>query len=245
MRVPQQIIPLIVILLAVVAAFITARELFVPATFGDLGHYRADAVGENADHELVYAGYETCVDCHEDIYETKMNANHRNVACETCHGPAALHAEAPDEVFPDIPQGRDFCPLCHGYDPARPSGFPQVLTETHNPGKACMSCHESHNPELPYAPEDCSACHRSIARQKQVSHHIDVPCRQCHEVADGHTTDPRLVRALKPASKAVCGECHSRSAKGSRKIPRIDIDSHGERYMCWDCHYPHSPEANQ
>ena len=35
-----------------------------------------------------------------------------------------------------------------------------------------------------------------------------------------------------------CGKCHS---KGTHKkgIPAIDMDTHGEKYVCWQCHYPH------
>lgn len=45
-----------VLMMAAIAAFVAARHLFVPPTFGDIGHYRADAVADNADHEIVYAG---------------------------------------------------------------------------------------------------------------------------------------------------------------------------------------------
>ena len=27
------------------------------------------------------------------------------------------------------------------------------------------------------------------------------------------------------------------------EIPRIDFDTHGGTFACWDCHYQHSPEA--
>ena len=29
----------------------------------------------------------------------------------------------------------------------------------------------------------------------------------------------------------------------AKEIPRVDMFSHGERYMCWQCHYPHLPEV--
>lgn len=52
--------------------------------------------------------------------------HHSGVACESCHGPALAHVEAPDEYIPDAPRGRKGCMLCHGYNPARPSGFPEI-----------------------------------------------------------------------------------------------------------------------
>jgi hypothetical protein len=245
LRIRQQLIPLIVILLAVVTAFVVARSLFVPPTFGELGHYRADAVSENAARDIAYSGYEACLECHDDVAEVKQESSHRGLSCEVCHGPAAMHIDAPDEFTPDAPRGRGYCPLCHGYNLARPSGFPQILPVQHNPGKPCMSCHEPHNPLLLHAPEECSACHREIASQKLVSHHVEVPCAQCHRVPDEHLISPRFARAEKPTSNELCGECHSHTADSEKHIPRIDLETHGERYFCWDCHYPHSPEANR
>ena len=243
-RFPQQFIPIAVIAVIGIAAYITAKQMFVPESFGDYGHYRGDAEAEVASLEMSYVGFEECGECHDDIYEQKQESNHKHVSCEVCHGPGANHIEAPDEFIPEAPRGRENCELCHGYDPARPSGFPQIVGDRHNPGKPCMTCHNPHSPVLPHSPEECSACHRKIASQKQLSHHTDLPCLQCHDVPKGHSDTPRYVEAKKPETREACGVCHSRSADVSKRIQRIDIDTHGERYMCWDCHYPHSPEAN-
>jgi ribosomal protein S27AE len=40
-----------------------------------------------------------------------------------------------------------------------------------------------------------------------------------------------------------CGKCHAEGASGPGEISRINLHTHNERYMCWDCHYPHHPEA--
>lgn len=245
MKVRQQVIPILILMAAAIGAFVAARTLLVPPTFGDLGHYRADAVTDNADHEIVYAGYEACADCHDDIAEVKQGSFHAGVSCEVCHGPAALHVDAPDEYTPGAPRGRGNCTLCHGYNPARPTGFPQILPIQHNPGKPCMSCHEPHNPMLPHAPEECSACHRKIASQKLVSHHVELQCTRCHNVPDEHLSNPRFMRAEKPTSNALCGECHGQGSDSHNRVPRVDMETHSERYLCWDCHYPHSPEANR
>lgn len=243
-RIPQQYLPVALIFLLTIAALVFARELFVPETFGDIGHYRAESVNEIASLPIVYAGVEACYDCHDDISETKQRSNHRGVSCEVCHGPAAQHVEAPDEYTPGAPRGRGYCPLCHGYNPSRPSGFPQIIAQVHNPGKPCMTCHDPHNPLLPHTPEECSACHREIARQKMVSHHTGLQCTRCHDVPREHLDSPRLNRPEKPTSRAFCGQCHARGATSPKQIPRIDIESHGQRYLCWDCHYPHHPEAH-
>ncbi len=229
----------------IIAVFVTGRILFVPESFGELGHYRARSIDENAAHDISYAGYQVCYDCHDDVADEKAQSNHRSLSCEVCHGPAADHAEAPDEVLPEIPRSRDFCTLCHGYNAARPTGFPQIIPDQHNPGKPCLRCHEPHTPEPPHTPEKCSACHREIANVKAVSHHASLECTRCHEVPPEHLSAPRSARPKKPSTREFCGECHARGADSPREIPRIDLAEHGQRYMCWECHYPHSPEAGK
>lgn len=242
-KIPRQIISLALLFVAAIAALIAARILLIPKSFGKYGHYRAAAVDEIAARPINYAGYQVCGECHDDIYAVKENSNHRGLSCEVCHGPAARHVDAPDEYVPDAPRGRGYCPLCHGYNPSRPTGFPQIITALHNPGKACMTCHNPHAPTLPHTPEECSACHRVISSQKSVSHHASLPCTKCHNVPREHLTNPRAALVQKPERREFCGQCHDRNADSPREIPRIDLETHWERYLCWDCHYPHYPEA--
>lgn len=240
----HQLVPLGIIFALAIAALVIGRQLFVPDSFGKYGHYRAAAVDDEIQLDLAYAGREACAECHEDVVETKSESRHAGVACEACHGPAAKHIEAPDEFTPQAPRGRDYCPLCHGYNPARPTGFPQILPMMHNPGKPCMTCHEPHNPTTPRTPEDCSACHRGIANTKLVSHHAGLECTQCHVVPAEHKNNPRVALAHKPEIRSTCGTCHAKGADSPKIIPRIDLASHNPRYKCWDCHYPHNPEAS-
>lgn len=242
-KIPQQLVPLAVLFVVLLAALVVARQLFVPETFGELGHYRAASVEDNAAQPLTYAGYRVCSDCHDDIAGAKQLSSHAGLSCETCHGPAAAHASAPDESLPEIPRAREHCELCHSYDPARPQGFPQILTDMHNPGQACIACHDSHSPRLATAAGECSACHREIASQKAVSNHAILNCTDCHTVPGEHFSEPHLARAIKPSSKDTCGRCHARGSDAPAQIARIDMTEHGGRYLCWDCHYPHFPEA--
>lgn len=242
-RIPRQIIGLAFIFVIVIALLIIARILFIPASFGKYGHYRAKAVDEIASKQVKYAGYEACVECHEEIYEPKQKSHHKNLSCESCHGPAAKHVESPDEFIPNAPRERGYCPLCHDYNPSRPTGFPQIITELHNPGKACMACHNPHIPILPHKPEECNACHREISNVKSVSHHAALPCVRCHDVPAKHMINPKFAFASAPVERKFCGGCHDEDAPGSEGISRVNLDTHGERYLCWDCHYPHQPEA--
>lgn len=242
-RIPRQIISLSILFAIAIAALIAARIILIPKSFGKYGYYRADAVDEIITRPTNYAGIQACADCHDDIYNLKQKSNHKGLSCEVCHGPASKHVEAPDEFKPTIPRGRGFCPLCHEYNPSRPTGFPQIITIQHNPGKPCMDCHNPHNPVPPQTPQDCSACHREISNEKAVSPHVSLPCTKCHSVPQEHLTEPRLAVAQKPTTRDFCGQCHAEGANSSTDIPRIDLSSHWPRYVCWDCHYPHFPEA--
>ena len=177
---------------------------------------------------------------------TRMISRRRNVSCEVCHGPAAAHVEDPVSVSPAVSRGRDLCQLCHGYDPARPTGFPQIEPAVHNPLQPCITCHSPHAPETPTTPEECAACHGQIARTKAVSHHALLSCTQCHETPVEHKITPRSFRPGKPASRDFCGGCHAPDAVPPpeivQSVSRVDMDTHGDRYVCWQCHYPHFPE---
>ena len=241
-RIPQQLIPLAILFTIGITGLLVARALIVPPTFGDLGHYRAAAVDELRQMPVSYVGIKACMDCHSDLYDQKQASVHRGLSCESCHGAASAHVNDPEAAKPIVPTGRDLCLLCHSYLDSRPSGFPQIISTTHNPGKACMNCHNPHSPIVAGAVEECAACHAGIANQKTVSHHADIACTRCHNVPKEHFAQPRVFAAQKPANREVCGACHSNAASG-KEIPQVDLATHGGRYLCWDCHYPHFPEA--
>lgn len=244
MRVPQQVPRLAVVFAAAIVALIAARALLVPATFGAYGHYRANAVDSIAVRGVRFAGRQECEDCHDDIAAERVAGHHRTLTCEVCHGPQQPHVEDPMNVAPAAADaGRGFCPVCHAYNPSRPTGFPQIDPDTHNPRKPCSQCHDAHAPEPPHVPDECSACHRTIARQKAQSHHVDLPCTTCHVTPTRHKVTPLLVRADKPAERTFCAQCHDSSAPKIEDAPQIELDGHYPRYLCWQCHYPHYPET--
>jgi Cytochrome c7 and related cytochrome c/Cytochrome c554 and c-prime len=242
-KIPDQVIRLSIIFILLISALIIARYKFVPKSFGKMGHYRADSITEIANLPIKYAGAFACFECHSDIAEIKNNSYHRGLSCEVCHGPASAHAKAPDEVKPIIPRNREHCAKCHDYNPSRPTGFPQIYLASHNPNKPCITCHNPHDPKPPNIPKTCSACHTNIARTKAVSYHASLECETCHETPPEHNENPRAYLPKKPIERKFCGQCHSKDATLSKEAPRVDMDSHGDRYLCWQCHYPHLPEA--
>ncbi|MBI3076774.1 MAG: hypothetical protein HYY85_07295 [Deltaproteobacteria bacterium] len=242
-RIPDQLIRLAVPFVVIVAALVVAKAALTPPTFGRYGHYRASAVDEIAAQPIRYAGQQACANCHEEVGNKKAASYHRGVSCEVCHGAARAHTESPGEHKPPKPKERGFCPLCHSFNPSRPTGFPQISPITHNPGKPCISCHNPHDPTPPRVPRACGACHGDIERTKLLSPHVNLPCTRCHDTPQKHRVTPRLAQPSKPATREFCGGCHAKEATSPPDIPRVDLRTHGERYVCWDCHYPHFPKA--
>jgi hypothetical protein len=241
---PQQVPRLAIVFLVAIVALLVARYFLVPDTFGEIGHYRAAAIDTITAHPKKYAGQQECAICHTAVMDQRLAGNHRGVACENCHGPAAAHTASPMEVKPTIPVDRDFCPRCHAYNPSRPTGFAQIDPVTHNARIPCTTCHDPHAPVPPMVPNSCDACHGQIASQKAVSHHAGLECTTCHDAPEEHRANPRSVRPGKPTDRSFCGGCHAEDADSPRRIPRINLRTHNPRYLCWQCHYPHFPETS-
>jgi uncharacterized CHY-type Zn-finger protein len=128
--------------------FLVLRSFLVPHSFGRYGHYRADAIPEIAATPISYAGHQVCETCHSDILEVKSKGVHKGVACESCHGPQAKHADDPASVQPAKLDTAVLCIRCHQANIAKPKSFPQVDAAEHSGGAACNTCHQPHSPAL-------------------------------------------------------------------------------------------------
>ncbi len=242
---PSQVKRLLILFAIAAALLVVSRIVLMPETFGVYGHYRAAAVDEDAGSAIRYAGHLECLQCHEDVAAVKTASAHAPVACEACHGPAYAHTQDPLENKPDVPRERRACLYCHGYDLSRPTGFPQVDPEEHGGEEACIACHNSHQPEPPADVETCDACHRTIELTKSASRHSDLDCTTCHDTPDGHLQDPRSARPGKPRTRDFCAQCHADDGSATAVGPQVDILTHGEDYVCWQCHDPHHPEGGR
>src|SRR6516165_12005968 len=110
---------------AVFLMFLLVRGLLVPRSFGQYGHYRGAALSEIASRPVTYAGHQACEVCHTDVVELKSKGKHARVACESCHGPLANHADDPASIQPAKLETPSLCPRCHTANQAKPKGFPQ------------------------------------------------------------------------------------------------------------------------
>jgi hypothetical protein len=136
------------VFLAGVVLFLVARGFLVPRSFGQYGHYRGNAIAEIAALPVSYAGHQTCEACHTDVLEVKSKGVHLGVACESCHGPLAKHADDPASVQPPKLDTAKLCVRCHEANTAKPKNFPQVASQDHSGGAACDSCHHPHSPAM-------------------------------------------------------------------------------------------------
>lgn len=243
---PEQVRRIGLVIGLVVAGTLVSRFYFIPRSLVATDLHWAAAMARERAIPVKFAGTALCQECHGDVAEKKAAGFHKNLSCEGCHGPAAAHAEDPSAGKPEIPRDRRFCPVCHEYDPSRPTGFPQINSIAHNPLKACVSCHNPHNPVPPNVPRECGACHAQIERTKALSRHALLPCTTCHKAPGQHRSSPRAALPTRPTTREFCGTCHgagTAAATAPTEAPRVDVARHGGRSLCWECHYPHLPEG--
>jgi hypothetical protein len=167
----QHIKRLILAFAIFISLFLVARYFLKPKSFGELGHYRALAIEENAMKELHYAGSENCSKCHDSIRAEKAEGLHAKLKCEVCHGPGFKHAkyagqftnsELPDSLKLHKPIERKECAKCHQINAARikiqfdtidNSVIKQIDAMKHKliskktkKEQKCIKCHNPHQP---------------------------------------------------------------------------------------------------
>lgn len=130
-------------------AVVIARTVLIPKSFGQYGHYRADAVGQIASLPVAFAGHQACEACHSDVLDVKGKGSHKGVNCEACHGALAKHVDDPGTIQPAKLDTLVLCIRCHEVNGARPKNFPQISSREHNEaGLPCETCHQPHSPRI-------------------------------------------------------------------------------------------------
>lgn len=244
MKLPEQVVRLGVVILALLAIVLSLRFLLLPASLFSARPHQAAKVEREMVKPLRYAGAASCRECHQDQVNAQYAGVHRNIGCENCHGPSAQHAAGDKSAVPRRDKDREFCLTCHAYNASRPNGFPQVDPTEHNARKQCIRCHDAHDPAPPETPKDCGGCHGRIQRIKALSTHALLACSECHKADEQHMRRPRSALPTKPDGRESCGRCHAVTATGpAASVTRVDLTSHGGKYLCWQCHYAHLPEG--
>ena len=144
---PVQIRRLLLFFAVFTGLMLVLVHYLTPESWGEYGHYRADALTEIAAKQAKYVQMETCAMCHDSIAEYKSQGNHKPLQCEVCHGPGYKHIDDPENVKMEIPQGRQFCLRCHTKNAATPKGvINQIDAKEHYEGEECITCHNPHQP---------------------------------------------------------------------------------------------------
>jgi predicted CXXCH cytochrome family protein len=141
--------------LAAIALILIVRYFLVPGDFGVHGEsftynfHRLGSVDYWQDFKVKYKGRQYCQDCHEDNVDSATASKHGPIQCENCHGPAIDHPDEPETL--NIDTSRELCLRCHAdlpYPDNPRSGIVSINPAEHNPGTACVECHNPHTPDL-------------------------------------------------------------------------------------------------
>jgi hypothetical protein len=146
-KMAPQIVRLLLLTVTIVVTYLLARYFLTPSSFGQYGHYRGNALMEQASRPRAFGGKQACLDCHGDEEKVKRLAKggHKNLSCEVCHGAAQAHIENYEVKLPT--QAVSHCVRCHEADPAKPKGMKQIVSKNHYTGEHCAGCHIPHQPE--------------------------------------------------------------------------------------------------
>jgi hypothetical protein len=148
MKMPPQIVRLVFLTVFIIGSYLVARALLTPASFGQYGFFRGDALEEIAARKPVYAGKVSCDECHSDRVQLLAKGAHQTISCESCHGAAKAHADDPEIKTHKLTDLE--CLRCHESDPARPAFVKQITIKDHFRGERCIGCHVPHHPtEVP------------------------------------------------------------------------------------------------
>jgi len=148
---------LLVIVVVVVVSL--GRGFLKPKSYGKFGSYRADNVTEQMNvRPPQHGGAASCAECHPAQSQKRAGGVHKDVSCEVCHGPLALHVTAGKKTAA-MPVDKSFqlCARCHRKILGRPEKFPQVVLDQHVQaqgggavqGSVCLDCHsDPHSPKI-------------------------------------------------------------------------------------------------
>ena len=154
----SHVILLVLGLLFFAVSGFVGTKILTPESFGIYGHYRADAILEEANREIRHWTNRSCFSCHPYEAKIHLHGKHKTISCEFCHGPYADHVKG-DKKIGTLPvkKGEDIkvlCLRCHNRTiQARPREVIKTVTmpehlESQNVKLThiCNQCHHVHAP---------------------------------------------------------------------------------------------------
>ncbi len=200
-----------------------------------------------------YAGADACKACHEELAITLAATSHGKtavadwdggVACETCHGPGAAHAESGDITKIRAPgklpeaEASAVCLSCHERDERS-----HWRGSAHDGrGLSCLTCHAIHQTGKPHPAllkkatefDTCGSCHLRRKASLMRSAHMplregSMTCSSCHNPHG--STGPSLLK--QDSVNDNCYTCHA-----EKKAPML-WEHPPVKENCLTCHDPH------
>jgi DmsE family decaheme c-type cytochrome len=204
-----------------------------------------------------YVGSDTCQGCHDDLakafqknphhfVETKGKNGWQGMACESCHGPGAKHAETtspsdiinPSKVAPA--KTDQICLKCHLNQPTH---IGRIHSSHAKDQVACTSCHAIHKGPQALRPtrlaainQQCATCHTSVWAQfqKPYKHRLPEGAMSCTDCHNPHgSLLPWQIRTV-AADEPGCFRCHG-DKRGPFTFEHPPVKTDG----CIACHEAH------
>ncbi|MDA8388776.1 MAG: DmsE family decaheme c-type cytochrome [Nitrospiraceae bacterium] len=193
-----------------------------------------------------YVGSAECSRCHLTAAQHFGQTVHsfRNVGCESCHGPGAIHSQNPAKPINNFVNASSrvangYCLRCHSRD----TELENWAASSHvREGLRCVDCHKVHNSQAPVdlrkrrieRNESCTRCHAEEAAQENLPYHHPLRegkmlCTDCHNPHDG-------INGLNLRGRGwnnICYRCHPQyRGPYTYQHPPVTED-------CMKCHTPH------
>lgn len=156
----SHLIKLIIALIVVGVGGFFAKEVFIPESMGQYGHYRGTDIEDQKNVAIRLQTNESCFQCHKPVRTIHKKGIHSTVSCEICHGPFGNHIKD-DKKIGAMPVKRDaeisqLCLRCHNkVIQARPRksikmiGMPEHLEQKQvKTSHTCDQCHMVHDPMM-------------------------------------------------------------------------------------------------
>ncbi len=195
-RMPKHIARLLLLLGFFLLLAYAAKIYLTDPSYYRYGYYRADAVPELAEGDLIYLGSPYCLEeCHEERADDWRIAVHNTVQCEVCHGTTE---ECPVKEGTRIPADTiRLCLTCHEAMPARPTAQPQIVPGEHPFADGeimqCNECHDPHSPGPVAREEFTTVVEPPIASKAVAAPDGAKQCAKCHgKEGEGVKKNPPL-----------------------------------------------------